>query len=53
MNKIFDVCVVLLMKLANLLGITYEALNVIIFVFIGPIVFLTMLVLIILLKYGK
>jgi len=33
---VFKVCVILLVDLANLLGISYEAINIIIFVFLQP-----------------
>lgn len=43
MNKIFKWCVDLLVALASKFHITYEAINVWIFVIIGPIIFLIML----------
>ena len=43
MNKIFKWCVELLEVLAVKFHITYEAINVWIFVIIGPIIFLVML----------
>ena len=33
---IFKVCVIVLVDLANLIGISYEAINIIIFVFLQP-----------------
>ena len=33
---IFKVCVIFLVNLANLIGISYEAINIIIFVFLQP-----------------
>ena len=33
---VFKVCVIVLVDLANLLGISYEAINIIIFVFLQP-----------------
>lgn len=33
---VFKVCVIVLVDLANLIGISYEAINIIIFVFIQP-----------------
>jgi len=52
MKKIFNRCVNLLVYIARLLSITYEQLNVIIFVIIQPILFIIMTILIILLcKY--
>ena len=33
---VFKVCVILLVDLANLVGISYEAINIIIFVFLQP-----------------
>ena len=46
-DVIFDWCVELLVKLAELLGITYNDINVWIFVIIEPIIFLLMLFIII------
>ena len=46
-NKLFDLCVDLLIWLGDLLGISYEAINIWIFVIIEPIIFIIMLVLII------
>jgi hypothetical protein len=50
MNKIFDLCVQLLLWVADLTGMTYEAVNVIFFVFIEPLLFLMLIVWIIVLK---
>ena len=33
---VFKICVILLVDLANLIGISYEAINIIIFVFLQP-----------------
>ena len=33
---VFKVCVIVLVNLANLIGISYEAINIIIFVFLQP-----------------
>ena len=33
---VFKVCVIVLVDLANLIGISYEAINIIIFVFLQP-----------------
>lgn len=41
-NIIFDICVDFLYWLANLTGLTYEEINVIIFVFMLPLVFVLM-----------
>ena len=46
-NKLFDLCVDLLIWLGDKLGISYEAINIWIFVIIEPIIFIIMLVLII------
>jgi len=46
-NKLFDLCVDLLIWLGDLLGISYEAINIWIFVIIEPIIFIIMLILII------
>ena len=46
-DVIFDWCVELLVKLAELLGITYNEINVWIFVIIEPLIFLLMLFIII------
>ena len=46
-DVIFDWCVELLVKLAELLGITYNDINVWIFVIIEPLIFLLMLFIII------
>ena len=46
-DVIFDWCVELLVKLAELLGITYNDINVWIFVIIEPLIFLFMLFIII------
>lgn len=47
MNKIFDLCVDLLEWLSEKLGVTYQQINVIIFVIIMPILFLTLIILLI------
>lgn len=39
MEKLFYMCVELLAWLANITGTTYEEINVIIFIIIGPIIF--------------
>jgi len=46
-DVIFDSCVELLVKLAELLGITYNEINVWIFVIIEPLIFLIMICIII------
>jgi len=46
-DVIFDWCVELLVKLAELLGITYNDINVWIFIIIEPLIFLLMLFIII------
>jgi hypothetical protein len=43
MNKIFIACADLLIWLAHLTGTTYEEINLIIFVVLGPIVFLLLI----------
>jgi hypothetical protein len=50
MNKIFDLCVQLLLWIADLTGMTYEEVNVIFFVFLEPILFLILIIWIIQLK---
>ena len=50
MNEIFNACVEFLYCLANTVGLTYEEINVWIFVIIQPIIFITMLLWIIYLK---
>ena len=35
-DLVFKVCVIVLVDLANLIGISYEAINIIIFVFLQP-----------------
>jgi len=47
MNEIFNLCVDLLKYLAKQFGLTYVQINVIIFCFLEPIVFIWMLILII------
>jgi hypothetical protein len=42
-DAIFDLCVLLLVYLAELLGMTYEAINVWIFVIIWPIITLALI----------
>ena len=49
-NKVFDLCVDLLIWTGDKLGISYEAINILIFVIIEPIIFIVMLVWIIRLK---
>ena len=49
MNKIFDACVRLLYWLADLIGATYEQVNVVLFVFMLPIFILFLIVKIVLL----
>lgn len=43
MNALFDWCVQLLIDWADMLGMTYEEINIWIFVILEPIVFLAML----------
>jgi len=43
-NYAFDLCVLALQELAALFGMTYKEINVWIFCFIGPIVFLLLIV---------
>ncbi len=43
MDKTFDICVEMLMWLANLTGFTYKEINIIIFVILEPLVFFIML----------
>ena len=50
MDKIFDACVELLKWLGNILGLSYNEINVWIFVIIEPIIFIVMLVWIIRLR---
>jgi len=42
---VFKVCVIVLVDLANLIGISYEAINIIIFVFLQPALILLFFVL--------
>ncbi len=42
---IFKVCVIVLVDLANLIGISYEAINIVIFVFLQPALILLFFVL--------
>jgi len=35
-DSIFKLCVIILVDLANILGISYEAINIIIFIFLQP-----------------
>ena len=42
---VFKICVILLVDLANLIGISYEAINIIIFVFLQPALILLFFVL--------
>ena len=44
MDEIFDACVELLVWLGNILGLSYNEINVWIFVIIEPIIFIIMLV---------
>ncbi len=46
MNEIFSICVAILEWIAALLGISYQAANIWIFVIIEPIVFVIMLIII-------
>ena len=46
-DKIFNWCVDILVKFAELLGLTYNEINVYIFVIITPLIFLIMFVIII------
>ena len=48
MNKIFDLCVRLLIALAAPLGITYKEINVLLFVIIWPVITLALIVIVIL-----
>jgi hypothetical protein len=50
MNEIFDYCVKLLYWAASLTGTTYEEINVILFVFLIPLLILVLLVKLMLLK---
>jgi hypothetical protein len=49
-NAIFDYCVKILIWLANLFGLTYKAINVIIFCIIWPIMTIALIVWVIKLK---
>ncbi len=40
MNEVFDLCVKLLVEMAQFFRITYEEINVIIFCIVGPIIFI-------------
>ena len=42
---VFKVCVIVLVDLANLIGISYEAINIIIFVFLQPVLILLFFIL--------
>ena len=42
---VFKVCVIVLVDLANLIGISYEAINIIIFVFLQPALVLSFFIL--------
>jgi len=55
MNELFNWCVELLLWLAHLTGTTYEEINVIIFIFVGPIIFslLVLYSIFITYKYGR
>lgn len=48
MNEIFDLCVLILIKMAEIFGMTYKEINVWVFVIIWPI--LTILLIIIIIK---
>lgn len=43
-DKIFDLCVKLLVKIAELTGMTYKTVNVIIFCVLGPAAFIVLLI---------
>lgn len=43
-DKIFDLCVKLLVKIAELTGMTYKTVNVIIFCVLGPAAFIILLI---------
>ena len=47
MNEVFDICVAILIWIADLFGVTYKEANIWIFVIIEPILFLAMLYIII------
>lgn len=54
MDKIFDICVNILIYLGEVTGVGYKAINVLIFVFSGPIIyFLTCLFMLKLLRKSK
>ncbi len=50
MNGIFDWCVRLLIELADMTGFTYKEINVILFVFLHPLITLVLFVQIVILK---
>lgn len=43
-DKIFDLCVKLLVKIAEVTGTTYKTVNVIIFCVLGPLIFILLLI---------
>ena len=47
MNEVFDICVAILIWIADLFEITYKEVNIWIFVIIEPIIFISMLYMII------
>ena len=47
MNEVFDICVVILIWIADLFGVTYKEANIWIFVIIEPILFIAILYMII------
>ena len=47
MNEVFDICVAILIWIADLFEITYKEANILIFVIIEPILFIAMLYMII------
>lgn len=50
MNKIFDLCVLFLVWLAEATGTTYKEINVIVFCFLGPIIFIVLVWIIVIQK---
>ena len=47
MNEVYDICVAILIWIADLFGVTYKEANIWIFVIIEPILFIAMLYMII------
>lgn len=43
-NKLFDNCVKVLEYTAQKLGITYEAINVLVFLISGPVIFISLII---------